>query len=72
MVVQTVIGNGWKAEVYEHIHLSEVTVYGNENIAGNFMASMAENLNPAFELLKSIPFKKTLNAIAGKEEVKKD
>lgn len=61
-----------QAEVYEHIHLGEVTVYGNENTAGNFMASMAENLNPAFELLKSIPFKKTLNAIAGKEEVKKD
>ena len=61
-----------QAEVYEHIHLGEVTVYGNENTAGNFMASMAENLNPAFELLKSIPFKKTLNAIAGKDEVKKD
>lgn len=29
------------AEVYEHIHLGEVTVYGNENTAGNFMASMA-------------------------------
>ena len=61
-----------QAEVYEHIHLGEVTVYGNENTAGNFMASMAENLNPAFELLKSLPFRKTLNAIIGKEEVKKD
>ena len=29
-------------------------------------------LNLIFELLKSIPFKKTLNAIAGKEEVKKN
>lgn len=36
-----------------------VTVYGNENTAGSFMAKTAENLNPAFELLKSIPFKKT-------------
>lgn len=32
---------------------------GNENTAGSFMAKTAENLNPAFELLKSIPFKKT-------------
>lgn len=36
-----------------------MTVYGNENTAGSFMAKTAENLNPAFELLKSIPFKKT-------------
>lgn len=36
-----------------------LVVYGNENTAGNFMAKTAENLNPAFELLKSIPFKKT-------------
>lgn len=32
---------------------------GYENTAGSFMAKTAENLNPAFELLKSIPFKKT-------------
>ena len=38
---------------------TKVTVYGNENTAGSFMAKTAENLNPAFELLKSIPFKKT-------------
>ena len=38
---------------------NQVTVYGNENTAGSFMAKTAENLNPAFELLKSIPFKKT-------------
>ena len=30
------------------------------------------DLNLIFELLKSIPFKNTLNAIAGKEEVKKN
>ena len=46
-------------DMYEHIHLGQVTVYGNENTAGSFMAKTAENLNPAFELLKSIPFKKT-------------
>lgn len=44
-----------QAEVYEHIHLGEVTVYGNENTAGNFMANMAESLNPALKLLSSIP-----------------
>lgn len=55
-----------QAEVYEHIHLGEVTVYGNENTAGKFMSSMAENLNPAFEILKNVPFKKTLDAVLGK------
>lgn len=51
------------AEMYEHIHLGQVTVYGNENTAGSFMAKTAENLNPAFELLKSIPFKKTFKEV---------
>ena len=49
-----------QSKMFEHIHLGQITVYGNENTAGNFMANMAENLNPAFELLKSIPFKKTI------------
>lgn len=61
-----------QAKVYENIHLGQVTVYGNENTAGNFMANMAENLNPAFELLKSVPFKKTLNSLMGKSEEAKD
>ena len=61
-----------QAKVYENIHLGQVTVYGNENTAGNFMANMAENLNPAFELLKSVPFKKTLNNLMGKSEEAKD
>lgn len=30
------------AEMYEHIHLGQVTVYGNENAAGSFMAKTAE------------------------------
>lgn len=29
------------AEMYEHIHLGQVTVYGNENTAGSFMAKTA-------------------------------
>lgn len=51
------------AEVYEHIHLGEVTVYGNENTAGNFMSSMAENLNPAFKLLNSIPISDSIRQL---------
>ena len=48
------------AQMFEHVHLGQVTVYGNENTAGNFMAKTAENLNPAFDLLRSIPFADTL------------
>lgn len=58
-----------QSKMFEHIHLGQVTVYGNENTAGNFMANMAENLNPAFELLKSIPFKKTIDTLTGKKEL---
>ena len=45
------------AQMFEHIHLGQVTVYGNENTAGNFMAKTAENLNPALDLLRSISFR---------------
>lgn len=55
------------AEMFEHIHLGSVTVYGNENTAGNFMAKTAENLNPAFELLRSIPFADTIKQLIGKK-----
>lgn len=56
------------AEMFEHLHLGQVTVYGNENTAGNFMAKTAESLNPALELLKNIPFKKTFMEMFGKEK----
>lgn len=56
------------AEMFEHLHLGQVTVYGNENTAGNFMAKTAESLNPALELLKNIPFKKTFTEMFGKEK----
>ncbi len=49
--------------MFEHVHLGNVTVYGNENTASNFMAKTAENLNPVFELLKSIPFKETIKSL---------
>lgn len=54
-----------QAEMFEHIHLGEVTVYGNENTAGNFMAKTAENLNPALDLLRSIPLKETFKDMFG-------
>lgn len=57
------------AQMFEHVHLGQVTVYGSENTAGNFMAKTAENLNPAFDLLRSIPFADTLKSVLGKKEL---
>lgn len=34
-----------------------------------FMAKTAENLNPAFDLLRSIPFADTLKSVLGKKEL---
>lgn len=59
------------AQMFEHVHLGQVTVYGNENTAGNFMAKTAENLNPAFDLLRSIPFADTLKSVLGKKGLEK-
>ena len=57
------------AQMFEHIHLGQVTVYGNENTAGNFMAKTAENLSPALDLLRSIPFADTVKDMFGKKQV---
>ena len=57
------------AQMFEHVHLGEVTVYGNENTAGNFMAKTAENLNPALDLLRSIPLKETFKDMFGKKAI---
>lgn len=57
------------AQMFEHVHLGQVTVYGNENTAGNFMAKTAENLNPALDLLRSIPFADTVKEMFGKKQV---
>lgn len=57
------------AQMFEHVHLGEVTVYGNENTAGNFMAKTAENLNPALDLLRSIPLKETFKDMFGKKSI---
>lgn len=60
-----------EAEVYEHIHLGKVIVYGNENTTGNFIISMAENLNSSFELFKSIPFKKLLMLLQVRKKLRR-
>lgn len=57
------------AQMFEHIHLGQVTVYGNENTAGNFMAKTAENLNPALDLLKTIPLADTFKQMFGKKQI---
>ena len=57
------------AQMFEHVHLGEVTVYGNENTAGNFMAKTAENLSPALDLLRSIPLKETFKDMFGKKAI---
>lgn len=57
------------AKMFEHVHLGQVTVYGNENTAGNFMAKTAESLNPAFDLLRSIPFADTVKSVLGKNQI---
>ncbi len=57
------------SQMFEHIHLGQVTVYGNENTAGNFMAKTAENLNPALELLKTIPFADTVKQMFGQKQI---
>lgn len=59
------------AEMFEHIHLGSVTVYGNENTAGGFMAQTAKNLNPAFDILRSIPFADTIKSVLGKSQIEK-
>lgn len=56
------------AKVYENIHLGNITVYGDENLAGKFMSSTAKNLNPALDLLSSIPIRSKLKQIFGKGE----
>lgn len=57
------------AKMFDHIHLGQVTVYGNENTAGNFMAKTAENLNPALDLLRSIPLADTVKDMFGKKQI---
>ena len=56
------------AKMYEHINLGNVTVYGNENTAAQFMTSIAESVSPMLKALESVPFKETFqNIVKGKK-----
>ena len=49
-----------QAQAFEHIHLGQVNVYGNENTAANFMTSVAEAAMPLIKTAEPVK-----NAIAG-------
>ena len=58
-----------QAQAYEHIHLGEVPVYGNENTAGNLRTSVAESVMP---MLKTAgPVKEALVSLFKKEDEEK-
>lgn len=61
-----------QAKIYEHIQLGNVTVYGNENTAGQFMANLAKNISPAMDMLGSLPVAENVKKLFGKTEEKKD
>lgn len=47
----------------EHIQLGNVTVYGDSNTAGQFMANMAKNLAPSLEIARNLPIADSLKQI---------
>jgi hypothetical protein len=49
--------------VFEHIQLGNVTVYGDSNTAGQFMANMAKNLAPSLEIARNLPIADSLKQI---------
>lgn len=52
-----------EAKVFEHIQLGNVTVYGDSNTAGQFMANMAKNLAPSLEIARNLPIADSLKQI---------
>ena len=48
------------AKVFEHIQLGNVTVYGDSNTAGQFMA---KNLAPSLEIARNLPIADSLKQI---------
>lgn len=54
---------GAEAKVFEHIQLGNVTVYGDSNTAGQFMANMAKNLAPSLEIARNLPIADSLKQI---------
>lgn len=62
-----------QAKIYEHIQLGNVTVYGDTNTAGNFMANIARNISPAMDMLGNLPIADNVKKLFGKGgEEKKD
>lgn len=61
-----------QAKIYEHIQLGQVTVYGDTNTAGNFMANMARNISPAMDILGNLPIADTVKKVLGKDVKKED
>jgi flotillin len=57
-----------QSRIYEHINLGQVTVYGNENTAGNFMANTAKNLSPALDILNQLPIANVLSKVFTKSK----
>lgn len=68
-IVQYAMTDRWKevaeanAKVFEHIQLGNVTVYGDSNTAGQFMANMAKNLAPSLEIARNLPIADSLKQI---------
>lgn len=65
-IVQYAMTDRWKevaeanAKVFEHIQLGNVTVYGDSNTAGQFMA---KNLAPSLEIARNLPIADSLKQI---------
>lgn len=68
-IVQYAMTDRWKevaeanAKVFEHIQLGNVTVYGDSNTAGQFMANIAKNLAPSLEIARNLPIADSLKQI---------
>lgn len=55
-----------QAAAFEHIHLGQVNVYGNENTAANFMTSVASAAMPMIQTME--PVKNAIKGFFGKQE----
>lgn len=55
-----------QAKAYEHIHLGNVSVYGSENTAAQFMTSIAQSVMPMIQTAG--PIKEALGGLFKKKE----
>lgn len=62
------------AEMYEHIHLGQVTVYGNENTTGSFMAKTAASalINKSCEIIINLITKIMVKVLNSRELMSRD